>query len=361
MSPIAGTELGALTERLDKWFENWVPAKEAGARLETVTRAASGWSSDTLVVAMSASVDLGSGRASASELVVRIAPAPEAASFPEVDLAAQAAVMEAVRRSGLPAPTVVCIEEDARWVGSPFLVMVRVAGRTVGDAPSLDPWLMALPGEDQRRVHEAFVDALAGLHRIDWRAAGLARSLRDSGGDMVTETKWWTDYVDWASDGSPTPSLAAHARWCVQSAPEMRRDRSLCWGDARLGNVMLDDGASTTALLDWELATIGPPEMDFAWYLALERLTTRVTGTSVPGFMDREETIARYERRLGRRLEELDWHEIFALVRSAAINDRQARLAASAGVDYPGVFGEDNPLLAHIGRRIARFKGERSR
>jgi aminoglycoside phosphotransferase (APT) family kinase protein len=136
----------------------------------------------------------------------------------------------------------------------------------------------------------------------------------------------------------------------------MAQPPSLCWGDARLGNVLFLDDGSIGALLDWELASIGPPEMDLGWYLALDRLTTKVIGQKVPGFLERDEAISRYQHHLGRAVEHLDWHEIFALVRSVAINERQARLAAAAGVPYPGVAGKDNPMLDYITRRIDRFE-----
>ena len=54
---------------------------------------------------------------------------------------------------------------------------------------------------------------------------------------------------------------------------------------------------------------------------------------------------------------DLPWHEIFALVRSTAINDRQARLAAESGVSYPGVAGDENPVLGLIATRIEAVTG----
>ncbi len=35
-------------------------------------------------------------------------------------------------------------------------------------------------------------------------------------------------------------------------------------------------------------------------------------------------------------MRDLEWHEIFALVRAVAINDRQQRVAAAAGTRYVG-------------------------
>jgi aminoglycoside phosphotransferase (APT) family kinase protein len=148
--------------------------------------------------------------------------------------------------------------------------------------------------------------------------------------------------------------LADAARWCREQVPATEPTAALCWGDPRLGNVMFDDDRRVTGVLDWELASIGPPEMDLAWYLALDALTSKFAG-AVPGFLDRAGAIAVYESHLGRAVVDLDWHEIFALVRSAAINDRQARIAAAAGVPYPGVAGDENPILRYIARRIDRY------
>ena len=119
---------------------------------------------------------------------------------------------------------------------------------------------------------------------------------------------------------------------------------------------MYDDDATLVALLDWELASIGPAEMDLAWYLALDELTAHYAGGTVPGFHDRADGIRLYERALGRAVVDLEWHEIFALVRSTAINDRQARIARSAGVDYPGGIGDDNPVLGWVDRKIEQFE-----
>ena len=51
--------------------------------------------------------------------------------------------------------------------------MTRGPGRTVGDAPALDPWLAELPSATQRRIHEEYLDALATIHRLEWPATDL--------------------------------------------------------------------------------------------------------------------------------------------------------------------------------------------
>ena len=72
---------------------------------------------------------------------------------------------------------------------------------------------------------------------------------------------------------------------------------------------------------------------------------------TVPGFGDRQEAIAAAEHHLGRALQDLDWHEVFALVRASAVSTRIALLFERAGQRTMFKTGED-PSLAAALRRI---------
>lgn len=305
-------------------------------------RPSAGFSSETVVVTG------GDGNRS----VVRLPLLVE--SYPEYDLAVQRAVLDALSGADLPAPRALALVADDEGVGAPFLVMSFVDGRPVADVPAFDPWIAEGGAERGRRVEEQFLDALGALHRVDWRAAGLDSVLRVG---LAADLDYWTRYIDWAAEGAPARVLADAMRWCRAGAPpDDPAAHALCWGDARLGNACFDpETARLTALLDWELATIGPPESDLAWYLALGDLTAAFVGRRAPGALDRSAAIARYEAARGRAVIDLAWHEVFALVRSVAINDRQARLAAAVGADYPGVPGDANPVLPVLAAAIDRF------
>ena len=80
----------------------------------------------------------------------------------------------------------------------------------------------------------------------------------------------------------------------------------MLWGDVRLGNVIFDDGFAPVAVLDWEMASIGPAEHDLAWYTALEGMTEHFFGQRVTGFLTRDEIVARHEQALGRPLVDFD-------------------------------------------------------
>ena len=98
------------------------------------------------------------------------------------------------------------------------------------------------------------------------------------------------------------------------------------------------------------MASVGPAEMDLAWFLALEQVSGDLMGRVVPGFGDRRETIAVAEHHLGRPLQDLEWHEVFALVRASAVSTRIAILFERAGERTMFKPGEDPSLAAALQR-----------
>ena len=344
-------------EELARGFTAWCAQHwpDAGYEIEDFDRPRAGWTNETLLVGLRRS-GAPARPAPLRRVVVRLPPAVP--TWPVYDLGAQARVLAALTPTPVPVPGVLAFEADERWLGAAFLVMSHEPGRPGPEVPALDPWVTESPLAAQRSLHEQFVDMLAEIHRVDWRRDELAGVLRGGEESLADEVAWWVDYVDWASDGRPTTALADAIAWCAATCPPREPPVSLCWGDTRIGNVLFDDDRRVASVLDWEMATIGPAEMDLAWYLALDELTTYFVKQTVPGFLDRAGLLARYEAALGRPVVDLEWHEIFALVRSTAINDRQARLAAESAVSYPGVAGEGNPVLKVIARRIAAFDEE---
>jgi aminoglycoside phosphotransferase (APT) family kinase protein len=349
MATLARRDDAGLAAGLRDWWAHRMPQAVACAVIE-LERPASGWANEMLF----ATLEWRDGATIRRERVVVRLPPPIPA-YPTYDLAAQARVLEVVAGTAVPVPAVIAFEPDESWLGAPFLVMARAPGRPGGEAPSLDPWLVDAPLDQQRALHDELATTLAAIHRIDWRAADLTSVLRGGDGRLAHEVAWWRTYLDWAHDGASPGALRDAIGWCAATVPAREPHASLCWGDARIGNVLYSDDRRMTAVLDWELASIGPAEMDLAWYLALDALTTRFSGREVPGFRSRDEFVERYERALGRAVVDLEWHEIFALVRSVAISERLARLAADAGLPYPGVAGDENPILHHLTRRIERF------
>ncbi len=322
-------------------------------RVVDLVRPSSGWANETVVITVEDHLHGGAPE----RFVVRM-PAVIPV-FPSYDLEAQAMVLERVKGEGIPAPSPVAVEEDEDWVGAPFLVMSYEEGRPGPEVPPLDRWLLDAPLERQRRLHESFVQTIARVHCVDWRDADLGSALHGGReGTLLDEVRWWASYVEWATDASPPSLLAEAVDWCTATAPSAPSTASLCWGDARIGNVLFGEAGEIRAVLDWELASIGAGEMDVGWAVALDGLIERFTDRRVPGFMRRDELVACYELAAGRQVRDLEWHELFALTRSVAVAERLSIVAALGGIEYPGGGGNQHPVLRELARRIDGYAGE---
>jgi aminoglycoside phosphotransferase (APT) family kinase protein len=196
-------------------------------------------------------------------------------------------------------------------------------------------------------VWDAFLDTVVAIHATPTAALDLRAGLD-------AELGAYERYVAWATDGAPPPALAGALSWCRDNRPATELPHGLLWGDVRLGNVVFDAASCRpAAVLDWDMASVGPFELDLAWWLALEAVQAEFLPDPVPGFGDRDEAVARAEAALGRALDDLTWYEAFALVRASAIATRISILQARAG--QRPMFGPGrDPTLAAATRVIER-------
>jgi aminoglycoside phosphotransferase (APT) family kinase protein len=75
---------------------------------------------------------------------------------------------------------------------------------------------------------------------------------------------------------------------------------------------MYADGR-VVAVMDWEMVSLGNAVSDLGWWLFLQRFHTDGTGVPLPGGMlTRDESIALWEDRVGRRAEHVDFYEVVA-------------------------------------------------
>jgi aminoglycoside phosphotransferase (APT) family kinase protein len=247
----------------------------------------------------------------------------------------QAQVMQALRAHDVvPVPRIIAYVEDPQWLGAPFLVMDRAEGRVPSDDPpfTLVGWVHDASPARQRALQGHFVSACAQIHRADWRGLGLGEiAARPGGTDLHSELAWWSEYLDFAADGSPSGLLSEARTWCVEHVPSDEPEPSLCWGDVRIPNVVFDVEDRPSAFLDWEMASIGPAELDIGWYLVMHGLTVTTTG-DLPGFRPRVEVLGLYETLLGRALLNLAWYETWAAFRAAAIMVRLTVLQHDVGL-----------------------------
>lgn len=351
--PVPRRDLEKTREILAAWFRARLPAARDLAVGPLSGPSATGFSSDTLLFDVEYEE---SGRRVSRALVCRAEPTGFGV-FPVYDVALQYRVMDALARTEVPVPKMVGLERDPSLLGSPFFVMERVAGRIPTDNPTYHQggWVSEVAPDERRSIWESGLDALAAIHRQDAPALGIDfLPAPPAGADTVAwQLEHWRGYYEWVAGDRRFPTLEEAHAWLLAHRPPPSERRELCWGDARIGNMIFDAGRCV-AVLDWEMATLGPADMDLGWFLLLDR--HHCEGVGVPrleGFPDRAASIARWERAAGRAAQHVEFWEAFAAWRFAVI---MARIAAQLQhyelLPADSTFGADNMMSRLLARML---------
>ena len=342
-------------EELQYRLQTWLGEKLAalGVILSPLTKPSIGFSNDTLVCHVTYQED-GVGRR--EDLVVRLEPA-DFQIFPEYDLRGQARIMQCLAETDVPVPNVRWIEEDAGVLGRSFYVMDRVAGEVPSEVPpyhAAGVFAAATP-EQRQAMWWSGIETLARLHAVDWRAAGLG-FLGEPPGDVPAvrpQLEYYERMLEWAEEeGEPQPVLRAAQRWLREHECEAERV-ALCWGDSRLPNVIYRDGR-VVGVLDWEMAFLGDPEADLAWWLFMDWFASGGYGVArLEGMPEREETVARYEELARRPVRNLFYNEVFAGMRFGVIMVRVAAMMRHRGLPLPVPdFASNNPATRKLAEML---------
>ena len=353
-----GAELAAA---LGPWLTGVLGAA-ADPRIEQVTvPTAGGMSSDTVLV--DAAWTEGGDRRT-HRLVARLAPTADAMPvFPHYDLGLQAEVMRLVgERTAVPVPTVYWHEPSPAALGREFLVIERIDGQIPPDVMPYDfeGWVFDATAEQRRRLQTGSVTVLADLHAMPrphlvhpaLTAAARSSDGHAPGGPDAPDTRGpvapvsarealaahlagQRAYFDWAAAGGPRPPLIDRGLdQLAQTLPEVPGEAVLCWGDSRIGNIVYRD-FSPVGVLDWEMVTLGPPELDLGWMIFLHRFFEDIAAAaSLPGLPDllrRADVAADYTARTGHAVADLDWFITYAALRQAIIMYRISRRTLAFG------------------------------
>lgn len=316
-------------QRLAGWLASALGAEELTIDT-TGAPPLNGASNDTLM--LKASWVTGGSRKDGGFVVRR--PPAQPALFHHYDLGAQYATMAALAGTDVPVPPLVGYEPDENVIGAPFYVMGEVAGEAPPDLPPFTKvgWVLDLTPVQQAGLYASSIDMLARIHRLDPATLPLGHLAGPTGGfdDQLAATLAWYRWACELSGGRPNPVLDATAAWLVDHQPPAGPS-GLNWGDARIGNMLYRDLAPV-AVLDWEMAALGPAEVDLGWWLFLNRHHT--VGLDVPwlpGFPSDEQTVAMWEQAAGRAARNVFYYDVFAGFRFGIIVARASRRLVAAG------------------------------
>ncbi len=313
--------------RLTDWLARVLPE---GSEPEVVLHdgiQTNGMSSETVLLAITSTEQ---GHRSTKEYVARVAPAEaDLPVFAEYRLTDQYDAMRlAGQLAGVPVPPLGLNEPTGDVLGTPFFLMERLDGAVPPDVlpyPFGDNWLFDASPEQQRQLQRASVDVLARLHAIPDAATTfgfLDPAVTGHEGATplarnIAKTRAWYDYAITTNEPSPRSALIERGiAWLEANLPP-EGEPVLVWGDSRIGNMMYRDFAPV-AVLDWEMATLGPREMDVAWMVfahqVFQEITTMLGLPGMPDFLRPEDVTTTYAELTGVELGDLTWHLLHAAV-----------------------------------------------
>ena len=268
---------------LQAWLERQLPDATNVAIAGMQTPANTGFSSETLM--FEASWHDPDGTARTEQLVAKVAPT-RFQIFPEPRFAEQFRLLQILAGTAIPVPSVHWNEADPSVLGAPFYVMSRIDGAVPTDMPPYHTggWLTAASPAERESIWCGRVSVLAQVHALDVGRLGLdfVDQVHYGPTGLAQRLAYYEHYVDWAYEGS-VPVVQAALRWLHEHRPAETRDPVLLWGDSRIGNIIFTAGRAA-AVLDWEMATLGQPEEDLAWFLLLDRHHSE--GVGFPGCRD---------------------------------------------------------------------------
>ena len=213
----------------------------------------------------------------------------------------------------VPVPKLIFLEESAKPLGAPFLVMEELAGT------------VASPFDK-----EAYIPNQAELGRQFWKILGkiashdLAKSKlnknsakRNLKNCWREELEYWVSVIRKDSLGIE-PILEAAIRELFRSKPLPASRLSIVHGDYRNGNFLFK-GKEITGVLDWEMAHIGDPLEDLGW--ALSEIWCWEQKETPAYLVSRKEALEIWTQESKIKIDEksLFWWELFACVKGLAI------------------------------------------
>jgi aminoglycoside phosphotransferase (APT) family kinase protein len=343
------------TDELHGRLRNWLAEKiEApDLQLSPLQKPSIGFSNDTFVC--DATYSRG-GKERREDLVVRLEP-EGFQLFPSYDLQGQSRLMQCLAGSDVPVPTIRWTEADTGVLGRQFYVMDRIEGEVPSEVPpyhAAGVFFSATPVE-RRRMWWSGVETLAKVHAVDWKDRGLG-FMGEPPGDapsMRPQLEYYERMLDWAEEeDEPQTTLRAAQRWLRDNEPQTDRV-ALCWGDSRLPNVIYREGR-VVGVLDWEMAFLGDPEADVAWWLFMDWFSSGGYGLPrLEGMPPEEETVERYETLTGRSLQNLEYYRIFAGMRFGVIMVRVVAMMPLRGYPLPAPdFASNNPVTRKLAEML---------
>src|SRR5215218_3682072 len=357
-------DLTALPEVMSQWLSTVLPG---GAAPEITVESgvdSNGMSSETIILTGRWDED---GQRREEKWVARVAPtAQDVPVFSSYRMDHQFDVIRLVaEKTDIPVPRVRWLEATGSVLGTPFFLMDYVDGQVPPDVMPYtfgNNWFADSPAERQRELQDATVEVIAKLHSIPEPSKTFGFLADGSEPNALRRNlDWLQSWYRFAVPDIGSSALLERAlEWLEANWPAdvAATDPVLVWGDSRIGNVLYD-GFRPAAVLDWEMATLGPREMDVAWIIFAHMVFQELAGLAglpgLPNVMREEDVRATYAEHSGVELGDLSWFYVYSGVIWCCVFMRTtARRVRFGEMETP----EDVESLFYHGSVLKRLIGD---
>jgi len=308
-------ETDQLPQALKKWFDENVDSLQV-QRISGIRTATSGLSNITLFFHVDGEQ---AGKPISRGYVLRLPPERETVF--SADFLFQCQMMWALAPTGLKVPEVYWYESEKAYLGCEFYIMEKISGESPGDAyPGFHGAGVFYDAvvTDRTTLWRDAIDQLVALHALDWHTLSLPDDMyfpKDAADALRAQIESLEKM--YARVTKVRIPIIEHTLQWLSTQTWVPEKTSLLWGDARPGN-MLFDGNSVVANLDWESASIGPPEFDLAYFMVSVELSADFCQVDrLPGLMSEEDTIQYYLAASGSQRDGIPYAFIFTYCRLA--------------------------------------------
>jgi len=252
--------------------------------------------------------------------VIRVPP-PGVSRRGNTDVLRQAPLLRALQAEGVPVAGVRWCGDEDEFFGVPYLVVDHVPGRSLSLFEP-DPSFDLTPPAVEKLFRQA-ISALAAVHTLDWRSR-----LPDweAPRTIEAEVRAWEPIFAKSLDPEWTSRGLALGRALLDSAPA-EPEPGLFHGDFYSNNWMFN-GDRLQAIIDWEIAGIGPSLVDLGWVCMMYDPGNWCGehGAGLAWAPPPHDIVGWYEEARGRPVPDADWYRAFAGYRFAAITAINVRL-----------------------------------
>jgi aminoglycoside phosphotransferase (APT) family kinase protein len=231
-------------------------------------------------------------------------------------------IIEALSTTDVPVPRPIAYCDDREVAEVHFYVMEKCEGRALFDQTSAASWLDT---PARRQAGMAMAEALAALHAVDPHGVGLADLSRPDG-YLARQLNTWHSSWNAQSANAEIDNPRVHDVHDLLSSriPADPKPR-VVHGDCGPHNALFLRSGEISALLDWEIATLGDPLADLAYTINAwvgpgdEPVDLLDPATAISGFPRGAEVLQRYVDITGADVSNLAYYRAFNYWKRACI------------------------------------------